>query len=181
MKEGYVYWITGLSGAGKTTLGNLLYERIHRFKDNVFMLDGDIGRWAYNDAIGYSKQEREEGAYRNGRVCKMISDQGIDVICCTVSMFDGVRNWNRKNIRYYKEIYLEVPLGILIQRDQKGLYTGLRSGRACNVVGMDIEVEFPKKPHLRIINDGKKTPLETLEIIWQHFPEFQNYNMLGKV
>ena len=174
MTTGTVYWITGLSGAGKTTLGNLLYERIRRLKPNVFMLDGDVGRWAYNDAIGYSKKEREEGAYRNGRVCKMISDQGIDVICCTVSMFEGVRDWNRKNIKYYKEIYLEVPIEILVLRDQKGLYTGVRSGKKCNVVGMDIEVELPQKPHLKIVNDGRKTPTETLNIIWQHFPELQN-------
>lgn len=164
-KHGTVYWITGLSGAGKTTIGTLLYERIRSTKPNVFRLDGDIGRWAYNDAVGYTKEDREIGAYRNSRVCKMLADQGIDVVCCTISMFDGVRAWNRAHLDFYREIYLEVPLEVLVKRDQKGLYSKVRQGHAKDVVGMDLQLELPKFPDARVCNDGTRTPQEVLQEI----------------
>ena len=162
VNKGTVYWITGLSGAGKTTIGTLLYENIRRDKPNVFRLDGDVGRWAYNDKVGYSREERLDGAYRNARVCKMIADQGIDVVCCTISMYDEVRAWNREHMENYKEIYLEVPLEVLIKRDQKGLYTSVRKGSVKDVVGMDLQLEFPKAPDVRIVNDGALTPEEVV-------------------
>lgn len=159
---GTVYWITGLSGAGKTTIGTLLYEHIKASKPNVFRLDGDVGRWAYNDKCGYSREERLDGAYRNARVCKMIADQGIDVVCCTISMYDEVRAWNRENMENYREVYLEVPLEVLIKRDQKGLYTSVQKGSVKDVVGMDLKLEFPKHPDVRVMNDGTLTPDEVV-------------------
>lgn len=157
-EQGTVWWITGLSGAGKTTIGTLLFEKFREKKPNIFRLDGDIGRIAYNDQIGYTWEERKEGAFRNSRVCKMIADQGIDVICCTVSMYDEVRQWNRDNFADYKEIFLDVPMEILKMRDQKGLYSGTQNGNVKDVVGLDQKVELPKKPDLRLINDGSKSP-----------------------
>ena len=113
MEKGTLYLFTGLSGAGKTTVGKLLYEKIRAEKPNVFFLDSDAGRVVFNDKCGYSREERLEGAYRNARVCKMLADQGIDVVCCTISMFDGVREWNREHIPGYCEIYLDVPMDVL--------------------------------------------------------------------
>lgn len=162
---GCVYWITGLSGAGKTTIGTLLYHEIRQKKPNVFILDGDIGRKTYNDTIGYTREEREAGAYRNSRVCKMIADQGIDVVCCTVSMFDGVRSWNRENMALYKEIFLDVPMEVLQQRDQKGLYSMVKNGRAKDVVGVDQKVELPKNADIVIVNDGTHSPEEIIETL----------------
>ncbi len=162
MNKGNVYWITGLSGAGKTTIGTCLFERLREAKPNVFRLDGDVGRWAYNDKVGYSREERLDGAYRNARVCKMIADQGIDVVCCTISMYDEVRAWNRENMENYKEVYLEVPIEVLIRRDQKGLYTSVQKGSVKDVVGMDLKLEFPKHPDVRIVNDGSLTPDEVV-------------------
>ena len=165
MNKGRVYWITGLSGAGKTTVGRLLYEKFREQKANVFFLDSDAGRIVFNDKCGYSREERLDGAFRNARVCKMIADQGIDVICSTISMFDEVRDWNRANIEDYKEIYLEVPIEELIKRDQKGLYTKVQNGECKDVAGMDMKLEFPKTPDLKVVNDGKLTPAEVMEKI----------------
>ena len=163
--KGITYWITGLSGAGKTTVGTLLYNHIRRMKPNVFNLDGDIGRKAYNDKLGYTKQERLEGAYRNARVCKMITDQGIDVVCCTMSMFDAVREWNRENIERYTEIFLNVPMDVLMKRDKKGIYSAAIQGRMKYVGGVDLELEYPKSPDITIVNDGTHSPEEVLAII----------------
>ena len=162
-----------MSGAGKTTIGNLLFKELKARKPNVFLLDGDIGRWAYNDQVGYTHREREIGAYRNSRVCKMIADQDIDVICCTVSMFDGVRQWNRQHFDKYREIFLDVPMDVLIKRDKKQLYSRTQEGATQNVVGLDQQSEYPRSPDLRIVNDGASTPQQIIEQIRAAFPELR--------
>ena len=173
MEQGCLYWITGLSGAGKTTIGNLLFKELKARKPNVFLLDGDVARWAYGDAAGYTRQEREAVAYRHARVCKMIVDQDIDVICCTVSMFDGVRQWNRQHFDKYREIFLDVPMDVLIKRDKKQLYSRTQEGATQNVVGLDQQSEYPRSPDLRIVNDGASTPQQIIEQIRAAFPELR--------
>lgn len=162
-KIGRVYWITGLSGAGKTTIGTLLYERIRDFKPNVFRLDGDIGRWAYNDTTDYSYEARKDCAFRHARVCKMISDQGIDVVCCTISMFRDVRAWNRENIPGYVEIFLDVPMEVLMKRNQKDLYQKVTKGQEKNVAGLDLKVELPDNPDIVVCNDGSRSPQDVVD------------------
>lgn len=146
---GNVYWITGLSGAGKTTVSKELYNKLKSKKDNVVFLDGDILRDVFGNDLGYTKEDRLKSAMRNSKLCKMLSEQGIDVICATISMFDEVRKYNRENILGYKEIYLSVSLEVLKKRNQKKLYSN-----GNNVVGMDIEFEEPKCPDIVIENDG---------------------------
>ena len=153
---GIVYWITGLSGAGKTTIGKCLYSKLKKNKSNVIFLDGDILREVFGDDLGYSRDDRHKSAMRNSRISYMISLQGIDVICCTISMFDDVRNWNRNNIKNYREVYLKVSDEILIKRNQKGLYESSKE----ELVGFGVDVEYPKYPDLIINNDGEESPEE---------------------
>lgn len=153
MINGVVYWLTGLSGAGKTTVGRSLYEKIKTEKDNIVFLDGDILREVFGNDLGYSLEDRYKSAMRNARLCKMLSNQGLDVICCTISMFNSVRKWNRDNISIYKEIYLKVPDDILKQRNQKGLYDNSLQ----ELVGFGVDMEEPKCPDLLIVNDGTLT------------------------
>lgn len=157
-EKGTVYFFTGLSGAGKTTLGTLFYQRLHAQKPNVVFLDGDQIRPIFGEDSGYTHQSRLHWASRIFRVCKMLADQGIDVVCCSISMFDQVRTWNRANIANYWEIYVRVKKETLLSRNQKGLYT---SGQ--NVVGVDLPFDEPTQPHLIIQNDGEKAPLELVE------------------
>lgn len=158
MEAGTVYWITGLSGAGKTTIGKLLYEHIRTKKKNVVFLDGDILRQVFGNDLGHSLEERRISARRNANLCALLSSQGMDVVCCTISMFQSIRDWNRSNITNYCEIYLQVPLDVLRRRNQKSLYSNLEEGRVKNVCGLDITAEEPKSPDILIINDGSCSP-----------------------
>ena len=114
--------------------------------------------------MGYTQEERLRWAGRIFRVCKLLSDQGIDVVCCSIAMFDTVRRWNRENIPNYKEIYIRVKKETLIRRNQKGLYTS-----GSNVVGVDLPFDEPKSPDLILQNDGDRTPLELVEEVERIF------------
>ncbi len=161
---GITYWITGLSGAGKTTIGKLLYEYIKKYKKNIVFLDGDVLRQVYH-AMDYSKEARIKLTYQNARLCKMLNEQDIDVVICLIAMYDACREWNRKNIQNYKEIYLKVTIKELIKRDQKGLYSRAIKNEIQDVLGINCTYEEPKNPDLCIDNSGKYTPEEVLEII----------------
>lgn len=149
-EAGTVYWITGLSGAGKTTLGRLLYKHLLSAGKSTVFLDGDELREVFGGDLGHDRADRLKSATRNARICKMLSDQGINVVCTTISLFHECHDWNRKNIKKYLEIFLDCPKSVLSGRDSKGLYTA----DADNVVGLHIAEEKPLKPDLVLNTDG---------------------------
>ena len=137
MGKGTLYWITGLSGAGKTTIGNALYYELKKKQDNLIILDGDILKKLVGNSLGYSQSDRKKRAYYYSNLCKTLTDQGISVVICTIAMYDEVRDWNRANIEKYVEIFLNVNKDILMKRDRKGLYSGQSAGKIENVAGME--------------------------------------------
>jgi len=152
-----VYWITGLAGAGKTSVGEVLVSILREKNDNVIFLDGDILREVFGNSFGYSNEERKKLAFIYAKLCKMLAEQGLTVVCCTIAMFDAVREWNSSNIKNYTEIYLKVPFSVLKTRNKKGLYSKFEK---------EPEFEYPKNPHLTIDGDGIFTPSEiALQII----------------
>src|SRR5580658_1028067 len=151
---GRVFWITGLSGAGKTTLGRELSSRLRASGRPVTFLDGDALRAAISEDLGHNASDRRRSAMRNGRLCRLLSEQGADVVCATISLLHEVQRWNRENIPGYCEIYLRVPLDELRRRDSKGIYAGAQRGNARNVVGLDVAAEAPEAPDLVLDNYG---------------------------
>lgn len=155
VKKGKLYWITGLSGAGKTTIGTALYYKLKEKNDNIVLLDGDILKNIFESSeVKYTEEARRVRAMKYARLCKSLADQGLIVICCTIAMYDEVRKWNRENNDNYIEIFLNVPMEILKKRDQKGLYSGYNVGKTKEVAGLDVNIEFPTTPDLEICNDG---------------------------
>ena len=168
-KLNHVYWLTGLSGAGKTTIGRLWYEKLRLSGEPTVFLDGDELRQVFGGNMGYSPEDRRKAAMNYARLCALLSKQGLTVICCTISMFDSVRAWNRENIPGYIEVYIKASMETLRRRDQKGLYS---SGKQ-NVAGVDFQVELPKTPDIVLENDGQITPEEQVEILYS---TYQNKN-----
>lgn len=152
-EKGTVYFFTGLSGAGKTTIGGLFYRRLKAVKPNVVLMDGDQTRPVFNEDVGYSDSDRLRGSYRFFRVARMLADQGIDVVACAICMHSPVREWNRDNLEHYKEIYIKVTWDTLYRRNQKGLYSS-----GTNVMGVDLPFDEPKTPDMIVENDGEETP-----------------------
>lgn len=166
---GNVYWITGLSGAGKTTIGRLFYEKLKVAFPNSVFLDGDTMREVFGADLGYTEPERRKCAMRYAKLCDMLQKQDLNVVCCTISMFDAVREWNRAHIDNYREIYVKVSMDTLRRRDQKGLYSGNTVEKKTEVSGIHIRFEEPRNPDLVLENDGSSTPQEQAGRIMERF------------
>lgn len=156
-----VIWLTGLPGAGKTTIANILLESLRSLGKQALLLDGD----ALRDALqldSYDTNSRKKAALTYSRLGQMFSNQGSIAICATVSMFDSVRDWNAGNISEYLEVYIKVSAEVLEARNQKGLYSKDTSGEPKDIHGFNLasltNIEIPKKPHLVLSNDGFTSP-----------------------
>ena len=160
-----VIWITGISGAGKTTVSRLLYEHYADHANSLMLLDGDQLREVFGEkgkSGEYSRSDRLSLALKYSKLCKLLSGQNVDVIIATISMFEEVYAWNRQNLKDYFEVYLKVPKEVVIDRDAKGLYKDYLSGRSKNVAGFDLAVDEPTRPDLVINNFGQNGPSETV-------------------
>lgn len=175
-KAGTVFWITGLSGSGKTTIASSLLKKLKTKGCNVILLDGDRLREILGSSFSYSLGDRKELSEIYARLCKFLSEEGLDIICATISMFDSTRQWNRNNIKNYKEIYLKVSRATLLERDQKKLYSNSRNGNKTNVIGEDLGFEEPKTSDLVVNNDGSKS----VEVIVDEILNLQILKAVGK-
>lgn len=145
-----VVWITGLSGAGKTTLATEVVKTLRSDGKAVIMLDGDELREVFGDEGGHDRESRLRLAMRYSRLCQMLGRQGVNVVIATISLFSDVHIWNRTNIPGYFEVYLRVPLEELRRRDPKGIYRRFDSGQAENVAGLDMRIDEPASPDIII-------------------------------
>jgi adenylylsulfate kinase-like enzyme len=158
--SGEVYWVTGLAGAGKTTIATALQRRLRQSGRAVVLLDGDALRAVLGDRYGHSVEERRYLAGCYGRLCQTLAAQGTDVVCATVSMFHSVRERNRTAIAHYHEIYVTAP-----RPDLEARRSFYRDAPAADVVGLCPLYELPDNPDLIIANDGGRTPDELAELI----------------
>lgn len=148
-----IVWITGLSGAGKTTLAQETVNRLKASGKPAVLLDGDEVRWVIQDpTVQHDRESRLTNAYRISRLAQLLESQGLIVVVATMSLFHEIHAHNRQNFEAYLEVWLDVDLPTLQQRDPKGVYQRLAEGQEKNVTGLDIPAEFPKTPHLVINN-----------------------------
>lgn len=153
--ENQVIWITGFPGAGKTTVAKALADKM-RDTRKVILLDGDVLREIFNNKQ-YDLDSRLGLASSYARLCAELAKQNNIVIIATVSMFDQVRDWNRQHIDNYLEVFLDVDIELLIERDQKGLYSSALKQEQGHVIGVNLEYEVPKSPDLTF-KDEESSP-----------------------
>jgi cytidine diphosphoramidate kinase len=166
--NGAVVWITGLSAAGKTTLGRILVEKLTERSSSVIFLDGDEIRQVLGEFTTHTREDRVRLASTYSKLCKYLADQNTTVVIATVALFKEVHSWNRANITKYVEVYLDVPLEELKRRDPKGIYKKFQNGELINVAGLDMRVDFPNSPHLHFKYEQCLSPIEMSEIIIRH-------------
>lgn len=158
IEPGTVFWITGLSGAGKTTVAAALSAALTDAGRAHVRLDGDAMRRVFGDLDRHDRDSRLALAHRYAGLCRLISEQGLDVVCSTISLFHAVHAWNRANLARYLEVFLDVDLDTLRRRDPKGIYRSAGAGDLKDVAGLDLAVEYPMAPHLTVRNDGNEPP-----------------------
>ena len=147
-----VFWIIGLAGAGKTTIAKALYAKLKASEPSTVLLDGDSIREIMGGDLGFTLEDRRRNGWRICRMCKYLDEQGINVICATLSQFHDQQDWNRANLSDYFEVFVDVDMEVLVRRDQKGLYSGALAGSISNVVGVDMLFPPPISPDLVLKN-----------------------------
>jgi len=153
-----VIWILGLSGAGKSFLSEKLRQELNSDYGEFIILDGDVIRNVFDNDLGFSIKDRNINASRISKLAHYLSQNKINVIVPVLSLFPDWLAWNRKNIKEYYEIYIDVPISILKERNNKNIYS--KDGRENkSVVGVDIEFKEPKNSDLKIVNSFDENSL----------------------
>jgi cytidine diphosphoramidate kinase len=157
-----IVWITGLAGAGKTTIGREVFAMLRARNPATVFLDGDDVREIMGGDLGHTREDRYRNGWRICRLCRYFDRQGIDVVCAILSIFQEQRDWCRSNCGGYFEAAIEVGFDVLEARDQKGLYSGARAGRIKNVVGFDLAFDPPVRADFVIDNSTPATDFKTI-------------------
>ena len=147
-----VLWFTGLSGAGKSTIANLVDKRLHALGYHSFLLDGDNVRHGLNRDLGFTDEDRVENIRRVAEVAKLMTDAGLIVLVSFISPFRAERRMARERFAdgEFVEVFVDVPLSIAESRDVKGLYRKARAGLIPNFTGIDSPYEAPEHPDLHL-------------------------------
>jgi len=161
-----VLWFTGLSGAGKSTIANLVEKKLVRMNRHTFLLDGDNVRHGLNKDLGFTQADRIENIRRVGEVAKLMTDAGLIVLTAFISPFRSEREMVRQMMQpgEFIEIFIDTKLEEAERRDVKGLYKKARSGELKNFTGIDSPYEPPETPEIHI-NTSKITPEQAADMI----------------
>jgi bifunctional enzyme CysN/CysC len=145
-------WFTGLSGAGKSSIANLVQKKLYALGKHSFLLDGDNIRHGLNKDLGFTDADRVENIRRIGEVAKLMTDAGLIVLTAFISPFRAERRMVREMSLpgEFIEIYVETPLEVAEQRDVKGLYKKARAGQLQHFTGIDSPYEPPQNPEIRV-------------------------------
>ena len=166
---GHVIWITGLSGAGKSTVAQQVVQRLRAQGRSAIFLDGDELREVFGATSHNEKNHGREGrinlALQYSRLCGVLASQGFTVVIATISLFREVHYWNRQNLPGYFEVYLKVPLEELRRRDPKGIYRKHQAGELKHVAGLDLDVDEPSMPDYKVEFTNNQNPEEISENI----------------
>src|SRR5579885_2492985 len=161
---GFTIWFTGLSGSGKSTLSDVIEKRLRERGRNVEVLDGDIVRTHLSKGLGFSREDRDTNIKRIAFVCSLLTRNGVICISAAIAPYREAREWARKEIGNFVEVYVKCPIEVCRQRDVKGLYKLVDEGKIQHFTGVDDPYEEPEQPEL-VIETDKQTVAESVQAI----------------
>ena len=169
--RGYTLWFTGLSGAGKTTIADIVEHELREHQANIEVLDGDIVRTNLSKGLGFSREDRDTNVLRIGFVADLLTRNGVGVIVSAISPFKEVRDQVRRNVgEDFIEVFVDAPLEVCADRDVKGLYAKAFSGEIPQFTGVSDPYEAPVAPELHI-KTNEEEPAESARRVIGHLEE----------
>jgi adenylylsulfate kinase len=157
-RGGFTIWLTGMSGAGKSTITGLLEAELRARGVPLEVLDGDVVRTHLTKGLGFSREDRDENVRRVGWVCELLTRHGIVAVAAVISPYRSVRDELRAQIGRFVEVFVDAPLEVLAERDVKGLYRKALAGEIENFTGVSDPYEPPLEPEVVCRSDGSETP-----------------------
>ena len=152
-QQGFVLWMTGLSGAGKTTVALEMFRQLEGRDLRLERLDGDVVRESLTKDLGFTAEDRKTNIERITFVNKLLSRNGVGCICSFISPYQSVRDYVRENTTNFLEVFINAPLEVVIDRDVKGLYKKAIAGEIPNFTGISDPFEAPENPDIEVRTD----------------------------
>jgi adenylyl-sulfate kinase len=173
--SGFVIWFTGLSAAGKTTVGTLVARELERRGHVVEVLDGDVIRTHLSQGLGYSKEDRDTNVARIGWVASRLARAGATVVVSAISPYEEARLRARALVEEHApfvEVHVATPIEVCAERDPKGLYKKARTGEIDHFTGVSDPYEEPSSPDLRLHTEGNE-PAESAAAVIARLEELE--------
>jgi adenylylsulfate kinase len=164
MSEGFVVWLTGLPGSGKTTIARELEPKIRAMRRSVELLDGDEIRQNLSKGLGFSREDRETHLRRVTYVAKLLSRNGVAVIASFISPYRNIREYARNETTNFLEVFVKCSIETCARRDPKGLYKKASSGKITDLTGPQDLYEEPLNPDL-VVDTEKLSIPESADLI----------------
>ena len=165
MDRGATIWLTGLSGAGKSTIAQELYGHLKGLGKRVEILDGDVIRTNLSKGLGFSKEDRDTNIRRIGFVSKLLTRNGVTVIVAAISPYREVRDEVRSEIVDFIEVFVGCPLDELVNRDVKGLYAKALAGELPNFTGVSDPYEEPLDPEVSLNTENESVEESSSKVL----------------
>lgn len=173
--KGFTLWLTGMSGAGKSTISDAIMAHFHVAGAKVELLDGDIVRTNLSQGLGFSREDRDINIRRIGFVAELLSRNGVIVVVAAISPYRDTRDEVKSKIANFLEVFVDCPIEVLAQRDVKGLYKRALAGEVGNFTGISDPYEAPLNPDVTV-----RTDRETLdESVGKVLGELQRRGWVG--
>ncbi|MBN1312240.1 MAG: adenylyl-sulfate kinase [Anaerolineae bacterium] len=169
-QKGFTLWMTGLSGAGKTTIARIIEDELKARGLRIERLDGDVVRQSLTRDLGFTKEDRDKNIERVTFVAKLLSRNDVGVIACFISPYQSVRDMVRAETTNFIEVFVDAPLDTCIERDVKGMYAKAMAGEIANFTGISDPYEPPDNPEITVHTD-QETPEESAASIIRYLEE----------
>lgn len=170
---GFTIWFTGLSGAGKSTISDIVERELRERGHRVEVLDGDVVRTNLSKGLGFSKEDRDTNIRRIGWVCQVLTRNDVVAIAAAISPYRAVRDEVRDAVGRFVEVYVEAPIEVLAERDVKGLYKKALAGEITGFTGVSDPYEPPMNPEVTCHSDGRETPEESAQKVLSKLAELR--------